>query len=81
MLSVYQTRTILWERDASELDDSQMTTIASAMLNEPALWTELAIGKVQTSIIMLESRRVLVVVDCLNPLDDIQLQILSAQDI
>ena len=79
MLSVFQTRTIYWDREASDFDDTQMTSIATAMLNDPVFWTELEIGKAQTHTIDHEGRRLLAVVDCLSPADDIQLQILSVQ--
>ena len=79
MLSVFQTRTIQWDRGASELDDTQMTSIATAMLNDPVFWTELEIGKARTHTVEHEDRRMVAVVDCLNPEDDIHLQILSVQ--
>ena len=60
MLSVFQTRTIQWDRGASELDDSQMTAIATAMLNHPVFWNELEIGKVQTYAIDYEGRAALI---------------------
>ena len=79
MLRVFQTRTIQWDREASELDDVQMTSIATLMLNEPVFWADLEIGKAQSHVVKHENIFVLVVVDCLNPADDIQLQILSVQ--
>ena len=56
-----------------------MTSIATALLNEPVFWNELEIGRIQTHTIEHEGRHFLVVVDCLNPEDDIQLQILNVQ--
>ena len=79
MLSIYQTRTIYWDRGVSDIDDTQMVSIATALLNIPVFWTELEIGKAQSQIIEHEARRLLIVFDCLNPEDDIQLQILSVQ--
>lgn len=79
MLSVFQTRTIQWEREASEFNDTQMTSIATVMLSAPVFWTELEIGKARTHLIEHEDHRILIVVDCLSPVDDIQLQILSVQ--
>ena len=79
MLSVYQTRTIQWNREASSLEDVEMTSIATYMLNEPAFWIQLEIGQARTYTFEYEGRQVLAVVDCLSPLDDIQLQILTVQ--
>ncbi len=79
MLSVFQTRTIQWDRGVSELDDTQMTSVATAMLNHPDFWNELEIGKAQTHTINHDGRFAVIVVDCLSPVDDIQLQILSVQ--
>ena len=81
MLSVFQTRTIHWDREASEFDDTQTTAIATVMLNDPVFWTELEIGAARTHSFEHEGRRILVVVDCLSPVDDIQLQILSVQSL
>ena len=58
MLSVFQTRTIQWDREASELDDVQMTSIAASMLNHPDFWTELEIGKAATHTFEHEGRRI-----------------------
>lgn len=79
MLSVFQTRTIQWDRGVSELDDAQMTSLATSMLDNPISWTELEIGKAQTHAIEYEGRRMFAVVDCLSSADDIQLQILTVQ--
>lgn len=79
MLSVFQTRTVQWDREASDLDDALMTSIATMMLNEPVFWTDLELGKAQTHTVLHEGNRTLIVAVCLNPIDDIQLQILNVQ--
>ena len=76
---VFQTRTIQWDRDATELTDAEMTSIATTMLNIPSFWTDLETGKAETYTFSHEGRRALVVFFCLSAIDDIQLQILNFQ--
>ncbi len=57
MLSVFQTRAIHWDREASELDDTQMNAVENLMLNLPILWTELEIGKIETQSVEHDGRR------------------------
>lgn len=79
MLSVYQTRTIQWDRRASSLADVEMTLIATYMLDDPIFWTKLELGQAQTYTFEYDGRQLLAVVDCLSPVDDMQLQILTIQ--
>ena len=79
MLRVFQTRTIQWDRGASELEDFEMTSIATDMLNVPDIWTELEIGNARTYEIYHNGRRMVAVIDCLSAEDDMHLQILSVQ--
>jgi len=79
MLSVFQTRTIQWDREASSLEDTEMISIATDLFNNPDIWTDLEIGKARTHTIEHEGRKMFAVIDCLSPVDDIQLQILTVQ--
>jgi len=79
MLSVFQTRTIHWDRGATSLEDAEMTLIATYMLNDPIFWTQLELGQAQTYTSEYDGRQLLAVVDCLSPVDDMQLQILTMQ--
>ncbi len=79
MLSVEQIRTIQWEREAAELEDSEMVAIADAMLNTSSFWTDLYDGEMRSGRIVLGGRSVLVMYFCLNAEDDILLQIVNVQ--
>ena len=79
MLSVEQTRTIQWDRDVSELEDSEMVAIANAMLNSTSFWTDLYDGEMRSGTVFLDERSVFVMCFCLNPADDILLQIVNVQ--
>lgn len=77
MLSVEQTRTIQWDRDVSELEDSEMVAIANAMLNVPLFWTDLRDGEMRSGTIVLDEQSVLVMCFCLNATEDILLQVVN----
>jgi len=79
MLSVVQSRAIQWERDVSELHDTEMITIANAMLNSPSFWTDLRDGEMRSDIVVIEERSVLVMCFCLNAEDDLLLQLVNVQ--
>ena len=79
MLSVEQIRTIQWEREAAELEDSEMVAIANAMLNTSSFWTDLYDGEMRSGRIVLGERSVLVTYFCLNAEDDVLLQIVNVQ--
>ncbi len=79
MLSVEQTRTIQWDRDVAELEDSEMMAIAGAMLNSTSLWTDLYSGKLVSDTINQGKRSILVMCYCLNAEDDLLLQIVNVQ--
>ena len=79
MLGVFQTRTILWDREASSLEDAEMISIATDMLNNPLIWTDLELGVARTHTIEYQGRKLFAVIDCLSPEDDIQLQLLTVQ--
>lgn len=79
MLSVEQSRTVEWERDASDFSDTEMTSLAEAMLNTSVLWTDLVAGATRADTIVYEERRLLVVCYCFSATDDLHLQIINAQ--
>ena len=79
MLSLTQLRTIQWEREVSELSDSNMLALAETMMNAPQFWTELVNGQWRSNHIVHDGRRYLVVYSCLAADDDIVLEIMQIQ--
>ena len=80
MLEVSQTRTIQWERQVSELTDSEMVSLASEMLAMPAIWSSLYAGQLRTETVSHNERRMWLTYMCIEPGDDILLEILHVQD-
>lgn len=79
MLSVSQIRPVQWERDCSELDDTDMVTLADTVLNSPEFWMNLKVGAVRSDTVFLDGSALLVLYGCLSVEDEILLQIVHVQ--
>lgn len=56
-----------------------MVAIANAMLNSTSFWADLYDGEMRSGTVFLDERSVFVMCFCLNPADDILLQIVNVQ--
>lgn len=79
MLEVTQTRTIQWEREVSELSDSEMVEIAREALAAPLAWTGIETDEFRTVTVSLQSRRVWLMCVCIEAEDDLLLEILHVR--
>ena len=79
MLSLTQLRTIQWEREVADLSDSEMMSLAEAMMNLPHFWTELSNGQWRSDHVEYGGRSYFVVYSCLNAEDDIVLEVMQVQ--
>ena len=79
MLSVDQTRVILWERDVSELDDTSMMQLADSMFYMASVWSDLEEEAVDSVSITYEGQSLLILYRCVSATDILQLLILAVQ--